>query len=102
MELRSAADLPILQRCYAAFEPLHEDWLNFRNELHMTADKDLFLETAPAGGLPLYEGKMIWQYSAAHAAPQYWLNPTAFDERLASKEIYRMAQDFGVPRRRTL
>jgi hypothetical protein len=102
MELRSAADLPILQRCYGAFAPLHESWLNFRNELHMTADKDLFLETAPAGAglalFPLYEGKMIWQYSAAHAAPQYWLNPTAFDERLASKEAHRMAQDLGVPK----
>jgi N-6 DNA Methylase len=98
MELKSAADLPILQRCYAAFAPLHESWLNFRNELHMTADKDLFLETPAQGRLPLFEGKMIWQYNAALSTPQYWLNQADFDARLASKEIYRMAQDFGISR----
>jgi hypothetical protein len=98
MELKNAADLPILERCYTAFAPLHERWLNFRNELNMTNDKDLFLETPATGRLPLFEGKMIWQYTAQLAKPQYWLNQTDFDQRLASKELYRMAQDFGVTR----
>ncbi|MEN9911701.1 MAG: hypothetical protein RI956_145 [Pseudomonadota bacterium] len=100
MELKNAADLPILQRCYTAFTPLHERWLNFRRELDMTNDKDLFLETPAIGQVccPLFEGKMIWQYTAQLAKPQYWLNQTDFDQRLASKELYRMAQDFGVTR----
>jgi hypothetical protein len=100
MELKNAADLPILQRCYTAFTPLHEGWLNFRRELDMTNDKDLFLETPAIGQVccPLFEGKMIWQYTAQLAKPQYWLNQTDFDQRLASKELYRMAQDFGVTR----
>ncbi len=98
LELRTAQDIAILQRCYGAFDPLHESWMNFRRELDMTDDKDLFLESPTAGALPLFEGKMIWQYNAAFEKPQYWLNPTAFDQRLASKEAHRMAQDLGVPK----
>jgi hypothetical protein len=98
MELRDSADLPILQKCYTAFPALSPGWLDFRRELHMTGDKDLFIEQAAPGLLPLYEGKMIWQYSHLFEQPQYWLNPEAFDERLFSKELHRMAQDLGVPK----
>ncbi len=96
MELRQAADLPILRQCYATFQPLSANWLDFRRELDMTNDKDLFLEKQPASGAwPLFEGKMIWQYSHQLAQPQYWLNPQDFDQRLHSKELHRMAQDLG-------
>ena len=98
MELRDGADLPILQKCYGAFAALSPDWLDFRNELHMTSDKDLFLEKQASGLLPLFEGKMIWQYSHQHDKPQYWLDAAAFDQRLNSKELHRMAQDLGVPK----
>ena len=99
MELRDARDLPILQKCYGAFKPLSPQWLDFRNELHMTSDKDLFLEEPASGLVPLYEGKMIWQYSHKLEKPQYWLDPKAFDTRQESKEIHRMAQDLGVPKK---
>lgn len=98
MELRDAADLPLLAKCYAAFPPLSADWLDFRSELHMTSDKDLFLESARPGCLPLYQGRMIWQYSHRYADPEYWLDPAAFDKRLQSKELHRMAQDLGLPK----
>lgn len=98
MELRDRADLPILQKCYSAFPALSPDWLDFRNELHMTSDKPIFLEQEAPGLLPLYEGKMIWQYSHVFEQPQYWLNRAAFDARLYSKELHRMAQDLGVPK----
>ena len=98
MELRDATDLPLLAKCYAAFPPLCADWLDFRAELHMTSDKDLFLEQARPGCLPLYQGRMIWQYSHCHAEPEYWLDPAAFDQRLRSKELYRMGQDLGLPK----
>ncbi len=96
MELRHAADLPILAKCYAAHPPLSPDWLDFRRELDMTNDKDLFLESPAPGLLPLFEGKMIWQYSHTLSQPQYWLDAAAFDARLHSKEIHRMAQDLGL------
>lgn len=98
MELRDSSDLPILQTCYTAFPALSENWLNFRRELHMTDDKDLFIEHAAAGLLPLFEGKMIWQFSHMLDTPQYWLDPISFDKRLKSKEIHRMAQDLDVPK----
>jgi type I restriction-modification system DNA methylase subunit len=102
MELRDGADLAILQKCYTAFPALSENWLDFRRELHMTDDKDLFIEHAAKGLLPLFEGKMIWQYSHVLDTPQYWLNKTAFDARLKSKELHRMAQDLGVPKTEAL
>jgi hypothetical protein len=96
MELRDGADLPILQKCYGAFPALSPEWLDFRNELHMTSDKDLFIEQAAPGLLPLFEGKMIWQYSHVFDEAQYWLDASAFDLRMKSKELHRMAQDLGV------
>ena len=98
MELRDGADLPILRKCYGAYPELSPAWLNFRNELHMTNDKDLFIEKEAPGLLPLYQGKTIWQYSHVFDMPQYWLNTAAFDERLTSKELHRMAQDLAVPK----
>jgi hypothetical protein len=95
MELRDGDDLPILRKCYSAFPPLAGSWLDFRRELHMTDDKDLFIEKYTSGLLPLYEGKMIWQYSQRFETPQYWLDQQAFDERLHSKELHRMAQDLN-------
>lgn len=98
MELRNGDDLPILQKCYDAYSALSPAWLDFRRELDMTGDKDLFLEKQVPGLLPLFEGKMIWQYSHQHDKPQYWLDAAAFDQRLNSKELHRMAQDLGVPK----
>ena len=102
MELRDGKDLPILQKCYAVFKPLSSNWLDFRSELNMTNDKDLFVEKDATGLLPLYEGKMIWQYSHVFDMPQYWLDSKAFEERLRSKELYRMGQDLGVPKSEVL
>jgi hypothetical protein len=98
MELRDGADLPILEKCYGAYAALSPTWLDFRNELHMTSDKVLFIEKAAPGLLPLFEGKMIWQYSHVFDEPQYWLETEAFDACLKSKELHRMAQDLGVPK----
>ena len=98
MELRNGEDLGVLEKCYAAFGPLSENWLDFRRELHMTGDKEVFLEKEAPGLLPLYEGKMIWQYSHVHDSAQYWLDAAAFDDRMKSKELHRMAQDLGVPK----
>jgi hypothetical protein len=98
MELRDREDLALLKKCYGAFAALSPQWLDFRRELHMTGDKDLFLEKDAPCLLPLFEGKMIWQYSHQHDKPQYWLEPETFDLRLKSKELHRMAQDLAVPK----
>ncbi len=98
-EVRSKRDLEILKKCYARFAHLDSRWLDFRNELHMTNDKDLFIEKGSKnyreGLLPLYEGKMIAQFNAAFENPRYFLDPVAFDERIESKEIHRAKGDLG-------
>lgn len=98
MELRNGRDLSILQKCYSTFKPLSADWLDFRRELDTNIDKDLYIEEKGKALLPVMEGKMIWQYSHVLSPAQYWLDKTAFDDRLHSKELYRMAQDLGVPK----
>lgn len=128
-ELRSKEDLSILEKCYKQFAPLNSSYLNFRNELHMTNDKDLFVEAEnlvlsasvdaktslakkakkedaktslanEASGLvkylPLFEGKMIHQFNAEYGGANYYLDKDAFDERLKSKEIYRLKQDLNL------
>ncbi|MBX7546324.1 hypothetical protein [Helicobacter turcicus] len=39
---------------------------------------------------------MIHQFNASFKEAQYFLDPKAFDERLRSKEIYRLKQDLGL------
>lgn len=95
-EVRGRQDLEILSKCYTAFAPLSLKWLDFRNELHMTQDKDLFIESHSENLLPLYEGKMIWQFNADFSEAQYFLDSKDFDRRLRSKEIYRLKQDLGI------
>lgn len=95
-EVRDKKDLEILAKCYASFKPLSLEWLDFRNELHMTADKDLFIESYSDDLLPLYEGKMIHQFNAEFSEPSYFLDSTSFDKRLRSKEIRRLKQDLGI------
>lgn len=48
------------------------------------------------GGASLYQGKMIWQFDAEFANAQYFLDIADFDQRLRSKEIYRLKQDLGL------
>ncbi len=87
-------DLDILRRLYSLFKPLDPQWLDFRNELHATNDKAIFIETdRPEGLLPLYKGAMIWQYDSCYAQPEYWLDPKVFDEYLHETEISRLVKD---------
>lgn len=98
-ELRGAEALSILSKCYRAFPSLSLRWLDFRFELNMTNDKCIFKELKDSdkeGYLPLYEGKMIHQFDCHFGNPSYYLEPSEFDERLKSKEIYRLKQDLGI------
>jgi type I restriction-modification system DNA methylase subunit len=48
--------------------------LRLSNEFHMTNDSNLFEPKPQNGRLPLYEGKMIWQFEHKFAEPRYWIN----------------------------
>lgn len=89
MELKDKQALEILRKSYNAFQNLSFDYIDFRQELNMTSDKDLFIEEFREGLLPLYEGKMIHQFDANFSQATYFLEKAKFDERLKSKELYR-------------
>ncbi|MGM9425033.1 Eco57I restriction-modification methylase domain-containing protein [Hydrogenophaga sp. MI9] len=80
LEFRSAADVSIVDKMLA-FPALGEKregvWnLKLTNEFHMTNDSKLF-HTEPADGrLPLYEGRMIHQFTSDQAPPKYWIEET--------------------------
>lgn len=95
-EIRDYTHFQILQKLYQAFPTLSLSWMDFRRELDMTNDKDLFIEEEREGLLPLYEGKMIHQNNASFSQATYFLDPHAFDERLRSKELHRLKGDLGM------
>ncbi len=43
------------------------------NEFHMTNDSYLFTRSLAHGYLPLYEGKMIHQFTHVYGKPKYWI-----------------------------
>ncbi|WP_144744888.1 class I SAM-dependent DNA methyltransferase, partial [Campylobacter jejuni] len=95
MELKDKQALEILRKCYNAFQNLSFDYIDFRQELNMTSDKDLFIEEFREGLLPLYEGKMIHQFDANFSQATYFLEKAKFDERLKSKELSRAKKATG-------
>ncbi|EDP5553882.1 N-6 DNA methylase, partial [Campylobacter jejuni] len=95
MELKDKQALEILRKSYNAFQNLSFDYIDFRRELDMTNDKDLFIEEFREGLLPLYEGKMIHQFDANFSQTTYFLEKAKFDEHLKSKELYRAKKATG-------
>ncbi|MBN1284134.1 MAG: N-6 DNA methylase, partial [Anaerolineae bacterium] len=71
------------RRDYEAAEAIYNDWpllgdeveglwdLEFSYEFHMSNDSKLFNQTQ--AGLPLYEGKMIYQFDSYFTSPRYWI-----------------------------
>lgn len=81
MEFKSEPDVKIAKKI-SRFPLLGEEvecrWsLSLGNEFHMTGDSDLFLTEPKPGALPLYEGKMIWQFDHQFAEPRYWVDESA-------------------------
>ena len=78
MEFKSAQDVQIAEKMLR-FPLLGEEiegaWnVGFTAEFHMTNDgKNLFKTGPEAGRLPLYEGKMIWQFEVGYEKPRYWV-----------------------------
>lgn len=98
MALRDGSDLPILQKCYDAFPALAPEWLDFLGELHMTDDKDLFIENDAPGLLPLYQGKMIWQYTAYHDQAEYWLDQPLLMSARTAKSCIAWRKTWVLPK----
>ena len=94
MEFKTALDVAITEkvsRFPRLGEKIEGTWqLTLGNEFHMTGDSKLFLSERRPGRLPLYEGKMIWQFDHRLAEPRYWV-----DEKDGRKELLGSAGDNG-------
>ncbi|MBI4024625.1 MAG: ATP-binding protein [Verrucomicrobia bacterium] len=78
MEFKNPLDVQIAKKM-AVFPKLGEviegKWgIALGNEFHMTGDSKLFKTEASKDRLPLFEGKMIWQFDHQLASPRYWIN----------------------------
>lgn len=78
MEFKSALDIHIAEKMLKfplLGERIEGAWnLSLTREFDMTNDSHLFKTEPAAGRLPLYEGKMIWQFDAKYAEPRYWVD----------------------------
>jgi len=78
MEFKSEQDARIagnMLRFPLLGEQLEGAWnIGFTAEFHMTNDSKLFKTEPGAGRLPLFEGKMIWQFDAAYEKPRCWVD----------------------------
>lgn len=90
MEFKAEQDIHIAEKMLR-FPLLGEHcpgaWqVTFCREFHMTDDAKLFKPGLATGLIPLFEGKMIWQFDAAYAEPRYWV-----DETEGRTELLRVA-----------
>lgn len=94
MEFRSAIDVQIAEKMlqFPLLGEARDDAWNarFTAEFHMTNDSGLFHESPGKGRLPLYEGKMIWQFDHRLAQPRYWVN-----EKDGRKSLLGSRRDTG-------
>ena len=90
MEFKSERDVQIAEKMLR-FPLLGEEikgtWnLRLSNEFHMTNDSKLFKTEPGEGRLPLYEGKMIWQFDSKYADPKYWIIETDAQSKLGKAQ----------------
>ncbi len=92
-EFRSSADVAIAEKLIRfplLGQKLPGQWLaEFHREFDMTDDAFLFHKERGAGMVPLYEGKMIWQYDAFYSGPRYFVSEADAREAVLGRE-----QDF--------
>lgn len=78
MEFKNGTDVSIMERILKQSRlggTLSSRW-NFvlGNEFHMTGDSKLFKMEPGKERLPLFEGKMIWQFDHQLSPPRYWIS----------------------------
>ena len=69
-------------------EKINDTWnISLSNEFHMTNDSHLFKTSKTKNSLPLYEGKMIWQFDAYYAEPKYWIEEKIGRQAILGRKI---------------
>ncbi|AKE63485.1 hypothetical protein MYAER_1127 [Microcystis aeruginosa NIES-2549] len=91
MEFKQDIDIHIaekMSRFPLLGETLPDTWnLKLTREFDMTNDSHLFKTEPAKGRLPLYEGKMIHQFTHRYALPKYWL-----DEKEARQALLKRGE----------
>jgi len=90
MEFKTGKDIQIAEK-FLEFPLLSEDisglWkVELHREFNMTDDAPLFQQQQSANSLPLYEGKMIWQFEHKLSQPRYWIEVKKGRKALLGKE----------------
>jgi len=89
MEFKNDRDIEIAEKMLAfpmLGEKLEDTWnLSLTSEFHMTNDSHLFKTADGPARLPLFEGKMIWQFSHRYAEPKYWVKESEGRENLIGR-----------------
>jgi hypothetical protein len=94
MEIKDEIDFRIAEKL-SRFPHLCEEVANKWNimltcEFHMTNDSHLFKESPQKNSLPLFEGKMLFNYTHLLAEPRYWIK-----ESEGRKVILGRTKDIG-------
>lgn len=89
-EFKNQQEIDLLAKLYASYPLLSDKLENTWNvitqrEFHMTGDSHLFQESP--NGWPLWEGKMIYQFTCDYNKPRYWI-----DKAQGMKELTRRAE----------
>lgn len=89
-EFKSHLDVQIAEKSLR-FPPLGAEisdrWnIAITSEFHMTSDSGLFETKSLPGRLPLYEGKMIHQFTDTFLRPKYWIDEKKGRKALLGKE----------------
>jgi len=94
MEFKSDRDVQIAEKMLRfplLGEKIDSAWnLRLTREFDMTNDSHLFKTEPGEGRLPLFEGKMIWQFEHRYAEPRYWV-----DEREGRAALLGREKDVG-------
>ncbi len=81
MEFETSSDIAVAEKLLRhplAGSPEPDTWnIKFLREFDMTNDSKVFEKNPGTGLIPLFEGKMVHQFSHTHAAPRYWVEETA-------------------------
>jgi hypothetical protein len=93
-EFRSQKQIEVISNLYKKW-PLLGDFSNaklwhigFHREFHMSDDSDIF--NSDNYGLPLFEGKMIWQYDSHLSDSNYYIT-----EDIGRKRLLKTIDDIG-------
>ena len=96
MEFRSERDYELCTKIRGKHPLLKDSGFRLSTELHITNDNHFFRNLngrkLATGQMPLYEGKMIWQFDAKFSSGNYAVVEKEIREELLRKEIYRLAK----------